>query len=153
VPNDCENHLELTHVDKSKLEEALAAFKRGELLSYFMPEPADDTSNDWRGDNWGTKWDAYGVESDDETEIEGNSLFLNFFTAWAPPLGAYDAAVARHGFELVAYYNEFGFQVCGEYRPNEMNLCIEYQKGTAIPDDIEALYNITEFLAECEEDE
>src|SRR4051794_40054281 len=75
VPNDCENNLELTHVDKSKLEEALAAFKRGELLSYFMPEPAYENANEWssgRDDNWGTRWDACGVESDDETKIEGN---------------------------------------------------------------------------------
>src|SRR5262249_13079031 len=40
MPNWCENCLILKHADKTKLEEALAAFNKDELLNYFVPMPA-----------------------------------------------------------------------------------------------------------------
>ena len=39
MPNWCSNVLTLTHNDRSKLESAVDAFKRGELLQEFAPVP------------------------------------------------------------------------------------------------------------------
>ena len=52
--------------------------------------------------------------------VSDNCLELSFDTAWDPPISAYDAAVAVHGFELVAFYNEpkYGFlwRICTEQK-------------------------------------
>jgi hypothetical protein len=172
MPNDCSNYLMLEHDDKSKLEEARAAYRAGKLLAYFVPEPMDrklrndweeqlllamksgDTlawylqskQNDaiihWRCVNWSTKCDIY--ENTSEANINGNTLALHFCTAWGPPLAAYDGAKAQHGFRLHAYYNEFNMQFCGEYSPNERELFIYYQSGDEIPDELDRIFSITE---------
>jgi Ferredoxin-like domain in Api92-like protein len=148
MPNDCQNYLILKHSDRSKLEEALSAYERGELLSYFLPVPAAGDDTRWlRVDHWGTKWDIYHntlgtLESDD------NYLTLHFSTAWTPPLLAYDAAVERHGFQIEAYYNEFGEQFCGEYVPNEKDLYYEYREGEIhITEDLENIFDISMIMS------
>jgi hypothetical protein len=137
------------------LDEALAAYEKGQLLEYFMPEPNYQDANawwSWRLDHWGTKWDVYDTSNswmwDNPPELE-----LSFSTAWGPPLRAYDAAVARHGFKVTAYYNEFGYGFCGEYVPNEKDIYIEYEKGTKIPEDLDEIFEISEALAKRDEGE
>ncbi|HEU4345765.1 MAG TPA: hypothetical protein VFU31_29805 [Candidatus Binatia bacterium] len=45
---------------------------------------------DWARENWGTKWNAYGMDEDGNYKSvvpAENSLTLTFQTAWGPPYG------------------------------------------------------------------
>lgn len=66
---------------------------------------------------WGTKWDAYDV---DTLHDEGDTLTLNFDTAWSPPLELYRKAESL-GFEIEATYCEAGCDFVGFYREGEEN--------------------------------
>jgi hypothetical protein len=178
MPNDCSTYLMLEQDDKSKLEEALAAYKAGKLLEYFVPAPMDLKSRKedweeaiksgdsralhrlskhneacirWRNMHWSTQWDIYWNTS--EANINGNTLVLHFSTAWGPALAAYDGAVAQHGFRLHAYYNEFNMEFCGEYSPNERDLFIHYQSGDEIPEDLDRMFGIKKMLKEIAEEQ
>ncbi len=48
------------------------------------------TAPDWCSKNWGTKWNAYGIDQGggyESIERTDNSLTLRFQTAWSPPMG------------------------------------------------------------------
>jgi hypothetical protein len=60
---------------------------------------------------WGTKWDA----TIDRYEIEDNSIFVYFDTAWAPPEGIY-AAMEAAGIQVEATYIEQGMGYMGYRR-------------------------------------
>jgi hypothetical protein len=46
------------------------------------------TGLDWSTTNWGTKWNAYGLDKEYKSIEEGDdSLTLRFQTAWSPPMG------------------------------------------------------------------
>ena len=151
MPNWCENILQLKHSNKSKLEEALQAFKDEKLLDWFVPMPdhiklggvsgyemlSEDNWYGWRCKNWGTKWDIAEVGY---KWVSDNCLELSFDTAWDPPISAYDAAVAVHGFELVAFYNEPNMAFCGEYVPNEKSLHFNYDDE--IPTNLDEMFAI-----------
>jgi hypothetical protein len=150
MPNWCENILRLEHPNKSKLAEALQAFNKEKLLDYFVPEPVHDdpeAKNDmpksyvWRMKNWGTKWDIAEVGY---KWISDHCLELSFDTAWGPPVSAYDAAVPIHGFKLVAFYNESNMGFCGEYLPNEKDLCFNYDDQ--IPTNLDEMFGIKELI-------
>jgi hypothetical protein len=135
MPNYCYNRLILRHNDSTKLDEAIAAFKEGTLLNYFVPQPPDllnqtatsihtrapkDSSEPaeiefpewykWRVQHWGTKWDI----CPDRYKRTKTAVEFSFDTAWAPPLAAYDAVVAA-GFEVEADYDEPGVGFGGCY--------------------------------------
>lgn len=58
------------------------------------------TALDWCSANWGTKWNAYGIDEGgkyESVERTDDSLTLRFQTAWSPPMGW-----------LVALFNSFG---------------------------------------------
>lgn len=58
-----------------------------------------DNSLDWCTKNWGTKWNAYGIDKGgryQSIERADDSLTLRFQTAWGPPMGW-----------LVALFNHF----------------------------------------------
>ena len=151
MPNWCENILQLKHPNKSKLEEALQAFKDEKLLDWFVPMPdhiklggvsgyemlSEDNWYGWRRKNWGTKWDIAEVGY---KWVSDNCLELSFDTAWDPPISAYDAAVAVHGFELVAFYNEPNMAFCGEYVPNKKSLHFNYDDE--IPTNLDEMFAI-----------
>ena len=66
---------------------------------------------DWRLENWGTKWDVYETHC---TRIDANTLNLNFYTAWSPPIPIFDKLVDM-GFEVTARYLDEGWGYIGEY--------------------------------------
>ncbi len=44
------------------------------------------TALDWQTQNWGTKWNAYGID-DHSIVLTDDRLVLTFQTAWSPPYG------------------------------------------------------------------
>jgi len=145
MPNWCDNNLYLSHPDKKMMKKALAAWNSGKFLSTLVPEPdytkvkvkpTFDTSHitglakpkfvdpeqawwDWRVQNWGTKWDIGWDDSRDKAELNGdNSMFVNFQSAWSPPLDAY-ATLVEMGFSIRAYYFEGGCAFCGRWEDGE----------------------------------
>ena len=161
MPNWCDNILRLEHSDKSKLEEALQAFKDEKLLDWFVPMPdhiklggvsgyemlSEDNWHGWRCKNWGTKWDIVEVGY---KWISDHCLELSFDTAWDSPISAYDAAVAIHGFKLVAFYYEFNAAFGGEYVPNEKNVYFNY--GDEIPTNLDEMFGIKERERQSEQE-
>jgi hypothetical protein len=139
MPNDCLNILFLSHSDKSRLEEAVAAYNKCELLKYFVPPPEDDPTSDWlnwRISNWGTKWDIYDIRPV-QLGFDSSEVKLSFCTAWSPPIEAYYAAVEKHGFKVEGYYHEVLLMFCGVSIPNKRELTLHYQKGDEVPQDID----------------
>ena len=67
---------------------------------------------DWAVSNWGTKWDVGGDYGGCATLQSDNELWLNFNSAWSPPLEFY-LTLTDLGFNVRAYYYEGGCAFCG----------------------------------------
>jgi hypothetical protein len=67
---------------------------------------------DWQVSNWGTKWDIGGENSGFSNLQSDNELWLNFDSAWSPPIDFYPTLVEL-GFNVKAYYYESGCAFCG----------------------------------------
>ena len=135
MPNWCNNFITITGPEK-KINQIQKHTIKGDLLNYFMPMPKElnDTTSpssasdkpqpmvegydnwyDWRVHNWGTKWDIdvyqEGVRMPDPETIQ-----FSFDSAWAPPIGAYEAILDKHDdIGLVATYYEPGCDFAGEW--------------------------------------
>ena len=141
MPNWCDNNLYISHPDKEIMQKTLAAWNSGKFLSTLVPEPdyktvkvkpTFDSSHitgkpapefvdpdqawwDWRVQNWGTKWDIGWDDSRDKAELNGDhDMFVNFQSAWSPPLDAY-ATLVEMGYSIRAYYFEGGCCFCGRW--------------------------------------
>ena len=112
TPND---KGELPIVDKDK---------DGNYLARKFPDGSyDERWYDWNCNNWGCKWDIGGFYQDSfpiNWDRNGYKLHLNFDTAWAPPIGVYNALV-NQGYDVHADYIEGGIGYCGEYRDGSDN--------------------------------
>jgi len=126
MPNWCNNSLTISHKDADTLDNLMAQVRADgdeRLFQHIkpMPEELRDTTSpsdspnwyDWSVDNWGTKWDACSM---DYEEYDGIVTF-SFDTAWSPPLPVYEA-LADMGFEVQAYYVEFGMMYAGSWHCN-----------------------------------
>ena len=137
MPNYCNNNIVITGPNSviDKIEK-IANGDKGDLLQYFYPMPKElnDTvagpepktkkeklekrrlqveygaSNwyDWRVENWGTKWNSYDFELDDESK---SKLQVRFLTAWCPPKEIFIA--------LRNYCNEHNLALGWEYMQEE----------------------------------
>lgn len=127
MPNICENRMTISHPDITRLQDAVDAWNKGALLSTLIPEPdytkvkvkslfgrgyanRDNAWCDWRCQNWGTKWDVWGLDFTDrrkrpkhKTVLEFNFFTVSFFSAWCPPIQAYEKLTAM-GFQINASY-------------------------------------------------
>jgi len=132
MPNWCQNILTISHEDAEVMSRLMAQVKEGDgdLFKYIKPMP-DDTFHgnlgdaerkmceekgipnwyDWCNSNWGTKWDAANMGYSQHDE---HSVSFEFDTAWSPPLPVYEE-LAKQGFEVEAYYVEFGMDYGGEW--------------------------------------
>lgn len=179
MPNWCNNFVEISHADKAAVDRVEAAFNEGRLCDEFIPIPAelrettspnrDDPkvvealvekygSADWYDfcvNNWGTKWDVggnadyEGVGRDSETYIT-----LSFDSAWAPPVGLYEALEAE-GYSVRAYYYEGGMAFAGIYE-NGYDECYSLEGSSEevkeqIPESLDEMFGISESMAEYEE--
>jgi hypothetical protein len=145
MPNWCDNNLYISHPDKKMMKKALNAWNKGKFLSTLVPEPdytkvkvkpTFDSSHitgtpkpefvdpeqawwDWRVQNWGTKWDIGWDSHQDKAELSGDhDMFVNFQSAWSPPLDAY-ATLVEMGYSIRAYYFEGGCAFCGRWEDGE----------------------------------
>ena len=186
MPNWCNNSVELYHEDPAMLERARTAFNKGALLHEFIPVPlcltetiagshADpvmqaalekseqDNLNAYNYKNWydfcvnewGTKWDV-GADGQPAQDIEGG-LMLNFDSAWAPPVNAYERLMEQ-GFRIRALYHESGMCFAGIWEDGDDDF---YEYGSMSSDEVEKqlpveldeAFGISETVAQYEDEE
>ena len=163
MPNWCNNSLTISHKDADTLDNLMAQIRADgdeRLFQHIkpMPEELRDTTSpsdspnwyDWSCDNWGTKWDACSV---DYEEYDDSIVTFSFDTAWSPPLPVYEA-LADMGFEVQAYYVEFGMMYAGSWHCNaDGEVSEEYSDdiSESVPQDVDEEFGITEQLEEWEE--
>lgn len=115
MPNWCENSLNISHTDKSKIDEleAVLSQKDPNVFQFLRPRPADQEENwyDWNIEHWGTKWDITPHHFERVTE---NAIFLTFDSAWNPPVALYDY-LSEQGWMIYALYHEGGMGFAGRY--------------------------------------
>ena len=105
---------------------------------------------------WGTKWDVGGDGDRIELEEGQDNTTLDFDSAWAPPLGVYQALMAQ-GFSVRAYFYESGMCFAGIFDENgedfyELNDMRSDEVADALPKDLDNMFCISEGIAEWEED-
>lgn len=121
MPNWCDNSLSVTHSDPAMIDRFMAAVAADNLFGEFVPlQESGEWDYDLAVQKWGTKWEA----CDPEFERHDNSVTGWFMSAWAPPIGFYEALVEL-GFEVDANYHEPGMQFAGVFT-NEGDACYEY---------------------------
>jgi hypothetical protein len=146
------NNMTLAHKDNSKLQEFVDAYNSGRTCEHYLPVPKEyyeDTGPFPRWYNycvntWGTKWDFGKDEYDDPAVIEDNLVRVSFNTAWSPPNGLYDE-LHRQDYILTGSYWEPGMGFCGTIE-HGMDLYVEYQDHTEIPDNLWDEYGMAEFF-------
>jgi hypothetical protein len=64
----------------------------------------------WRVNNWGTKWEPWGISTNVEHYDDYSKLFYHFKTAWAPPEEVFNALVENNATLTFhhSYTEEFG---------------------------------------------
>ena len=73
---------------------------------------ADDRWDDWRLQNWDTKWDAYDVEQHDFDDPDQYEVTFN--TAWSPPEAVCHALREQYPDLAVSwFYDEPGCEIAG----------------------------------------
>lgn len=115
MPNWCYNSAEISHQDPAKIDELIAVAEAGNMFNHFIPLPNGEWNYDWCVDNWGTKWDigSHNVSRESPTE-----LLLNFDTAWAPPIGVFEA-MKKAGYTVRSEYTEEGMWFAGLWDDGE----------------------------------
>lgn len=177
MPNWCDNSLTLSHNDPTLIARAKKAFIDGKLFEEFVPIPtelkeaiAPNTSEnadvlqakygytDWYDfcvNNWGTKWDTHGDESNIIDSSE-NSITISFSTAWSPPVAIYEK-LEEMGFSVNATYYEPGMAYVGRYVDGH-DETYEYGHMTAdeveqeIPADLNEEYGISDYMRDYDSD-
>ena len=75
------------------------------------PTIRDNAWWDWRIQNWGTKWD---LSDEIEFEVDGDSIHMQFQTAWGPPSGIYNALTEKFpDIGITWFYDEPGMEFAG----------------------------------------
>lgn len=185
MPNWCSNGVRIRHTDPMKIKLLKDAALEEKFCNFAIPVPQSlkDTTAGFSGDpveqaaneakekanleqygyknwydfcvdEWGTKWDVQFDScevSDDGLELEGS-----FESAWAPPIGVYDALV-NEGYEVEAYYYEPGMCFVGKY-DNGSDDCYDFgghdstTVRDAIGDELDDYFCISEQMAEYEDE-
>jgi len=145
MPNWCNNTIEISHPDKSKMEALILSVNENKFCDHVLPVPKDlnivagcvgdpdeqkkleaqeklnEATHGYKNwydfcvNAWGTKWD---VEPYNPVELEeGNKVTFGFDSAWAPPCGVAEALMDQ-GYAVRLYYYESGMGFCGVYDEN-----------------------------------
>jgi hypothetical protein len=186
MPNWCNNTVNIRHDDPEMIERVRRAFDAGALLNEFIPVPEDlhitagslgeaEAQKDLEAqeevnlhkhgyrnwydfcvNEWGTKWDI-GADGQPALDQDGGGLVLNFDSAWAPPINAYEKLMDM-GFEILAYYYEPGMAFAGKWDNGDDDY-YDYsgmnsdQIAETLPDDLDETFCISEQVAEWEDEE
>ena len=143
MPNHCHNRVSFYCDSTKVIKELLDIFKMENVFTNFVPEPdwkttpneagefskkdplndlfppkfpdgtVDDRWYDWRLQNWGTKWDCYEVDINEESE---HGFTVTFDTAWSPPEEIKYAIRDRYendDLSMSWFYDEPGMEVAG----------------------------------------
>lgn len=157
MPNWCSNIAEISNDDVSKIdaiENFLKEFDANEdqnktgLLQFLIPNPTGEWDYGWSVDNWGTKWDIQLYEWERKSE---NTIFLNFDSAWSPPIAAYDT-LTEEGYEVHANYLEEGMGFVGMHSEGfDQSFEFDYENVDLlddIPEDVMEPWNLRERIEE-----
>lgn len=117
MPNDCYNYLEAPDGDVSLIADYISIRKRTkrdkfpEIYLDFhkiirSPSPKGMPSELWASENWGTKWNSYEGQVQDEG--------ISFNTAWSPPTPVIAELAKQIGKSLRLIYDETGMDFCGQ---------------------------------------
>lgn len=184
MPNWCQNVVEISHADRSKMDALVDAINEGKFCNFAIPVPeslhitagregSDDDPKqielvrrekeniekhgyanwyDFCVNRWGTKWD---VEPPDTVEKD-DGISFSFDSAWAPPLGVYEALVDQ-GFDVKAYYWECGMCFCGVWNNGDDDY-FDYTDLSSkevrdqIDDELDYVFGISDSIEEWEEE-
>jgi hypothetical protein len=164
MPNWCDNTLNISHSDKTKIDKLEAELSKlneegrsqAELFEHFRPNPSGEWNYMWSVENWGTKWDASII---DWERLDDESMVIYFETAWGPPIALYNFLV-EDDWNIEAFYHEPGMCFAGVYDNGSDDY---YEYSDLSPDEIDEqfphelndMYGISEQkrLWEEEEDE
>ncbi len=183
MPNWCNNSADITHSDPARLQALADAINENKFCNFAIPVPQElrDTVAGWPGEaereaheaqvarnlekfgfkdwydfcvsRWGTKWE---VDSYSPVTVEDNKISFGFDSAWAPPIGVYQALIEQ-GFEVDAMYYEPGVGFCGRWAngfDDEYTLdgMTAEQVAAEIDPAIDECFAISESMAEWEEE-
>ena len=138
--------------DDSPEQMALVAKQKANLAKYGYKDWYD-----FQTAMWGTKWDVQPYETVEFDEQHDPSLTFGFDSAWSPPIGVYEVLVEQ-GYSVKAYYYEPGMAYAGRWE-DMVDECFELsgmnsdQVREELPVDLDDCMNISESMAEYEEEE
>ena len=171
MPNWCNNTVEISHSDRSKMDALVDAINEGKFLNHIIPVPdslhitagregADDDPKQIELErrekenleqhgyaNWYdfcvARWGTkWDVEAYDTVDKDDKITF-GFDSAWSPPIGIYEAMVEQ-GFSVRAYYYEPGMAFAGVWEDGEDDY---YELGGMSSDEVRE--TLPESLDEC----
>ena len=142
MPNWCQNYVEVSHEDSSKIRALADAMERNEFLNHVIPVPEDlkaTIAGSYRDEeqqqllveqtirnvdkygfgNWydfcTSRWGTkWDVACQGAVDVhpEGTVVTASFNSAYAPPIGIYEKLV-EDGYSVRAYYYESGMCFAG----------------------------------------
>ena len=151
MPNWCANKVSLSHSDPAMIDKIVASIKGGLFESF---APIGEWDYDKAVATWGTKWDVDDIMHNRESP---NDIYLNFDTAWGPPIAFY-TALEELGFNVDAMYDEPGMAFCGRYSEG-FDEFFEYGGLSAeeirdtISEEVDSAFGISEMAEEWENEQ
>jgi len=133
MPNWCSNIIYLKHLERSQIERAENALKRGEFMAEFFPRPESKEWYEWNVENWGTKWDVVS----ESIFYQGDILVARYESAWMPPIGFYQYLL-KLGFVVRALYHEPMMEFGGIFDNGE----VEHYCLGEIPEELKEEFGI-----------
>lgn len=115
MPNWCSNtlHVFVKVEDKEKADFVFKMYDHAlanTMLNFLKPLPANLNDYDqlsWCVENWGTKWEANVYGFDNYRDDTHHHFYLNFESAWSPPLQALEV-LKEHGITFKLAFQESG---------------------------------------------
>jgi len=156
MPNWCYNSVTLSHEDETKIDalESALSDEKAEVFMHLCPRPAEH-EEDWYGwnvNNWGTKWDT----TPHDWDRDGNTITINFDTAWSPPIALYEY-LETNDWSVRALYHEPGMSFAGSFEDGyddyyEIDLS-DRQSIEDLPENIADFANVWDDLERYEEEQ